>query len=119
MLKEKIGALESSSFDPSKSVVDQCKDKAVRQAMSASNNAAPQKISSVYNGLAPIVDQVPGKKPRKVGKQVDPSWAKTIEVAPKMEDCWRDRVPQICELEVHNIPSYGDLSAVHSRIAMF
>ena len=85
-----------------------------------SNVLVPQKISSLYNGLAPIVDKVPGKKPRKVPKQVDPSWSESIKVKPKIEDCWRreERVPQICELEVKSVPDYLDLVMVHSRIAM-
>ena len=120
MLRDKIETLENASFDPSKSVVGQCEDNAVKDAMVKSNVLVPQKISSLYNGLAPIVDKVPGKKPRKVPKQVDPSWSESIKVKPKIEDCWRreERVPQICELEVKSVPDYLDLVMVHSRIAM-
>ena len=120
MLRDKIKTLENASFDPSKSVVGQCEDNAVKDAMVNSNVLVPQKISSLYNGLAPIVDKVPGKKPRKVPKQVDPSWSESIKVKPKIEDCWRreERVPQICELEVKSVPDYLDLVMVHSRIAM-
>lgn len=121
MLRDEIESLQRSSFNPSKAVVEQCREKAVVKAMATSNATEPQKISARYKGLAPIVDKVPGKKVRKVGKQVDPSWAESIKVEPKMEDCWRprERVPQICELEVTSVPSYGALVDVHSRIAMF
>ena len=52
---------------------------------------------------------------------MDPAWARSVAVEPKLEDCWRkhERVPQVCELEVRDVPSYGELVQVHSRIAMF
>ncbi|QDZ21324.1 hypothetical protein A3770_05p38420 [Chloropicon primus] len=119
MLRDKIHSMEDASFSPSEALVEECREKAVKKAMASSNVLVPRKISKLYNGLAPIIDKVPGKKVRKVGKQVDPSWAQSIKVKPKVTDCWRDRVPQICELEVKSVPSYNDLQEVHSRIAMF
>ncbi len=120
MLKQKLERLEAAAFDPSEALVDRCRQQAVRQAMASSNAAVPKKISALYNGLAPIVDRVPDRKSRKVGKQVDPKWAQSIRVRPKVEDCWRseERVPQVCELAVKSCPQYGDLVEVHSRIAM-
>ena len=117
---QELERLEAASFDPSESVVDQCRERAVRQAMASSNARAPKQISALYNGLAPIVDRVPDRKLRKVGKQVDPKWAHSVRIRPKIEDCWKreERVPQVCELEVKSCPKYGDLVEVHSRIAM-
>ena len=97
MLQDRIETLENESFDPSESVRKACKAKAIKQGMLSSNLAAPKKISLLYNGLTPIVDQVPDRKLRKVGKQVDPTWMQSVQVRPRIEDCWQkeERVPQV------------------------
>ena len=109
MLKDKIDSLENEAFDPPELLEVQCREKAVRKAMADSNLMVPKKISALYNGLEPIVDQVPDRKLRKVGKQVDPSWAQTIKIKPKLEDCWKrsERVPQVRLILLSSNPSFS------------